>query len=213
MEWAQPLHFFNTKDHPPVYCQTYKDFMLGSEDGPNLVQAARNYTQALDEQIRRNQDKPLNYDQQAQILSFMVHFLTDLHQPLHVSARRNGGNKIWVKFEGKRRSLHSLWDTHLLAKFVNDRSRWQAKRALAKSVTMVRKRKRDSLSQLDCIAYWAAETNRMNCEVVWNFDRYCDLGGSYYRKSIPVVLELVALSAVRTLRLLETMCPSSSEFM
>jgi hypothetical protein len=48
-------------------------------------------------------------------LKFIVHFVGDLHQPMHVSrAEDQGGNKLQVNYESKGTNLHALWDSRLL---------------------------------------------------------------------------------------------------
>lgn len=48
-------------------------------------------------------------------LKFVVHFVGDLHQPMHISrAEDKGGNTIQLNYEDKGTNLHSLWDTKLL---------------------------------------------------------------------------------------------------
>ena len=48
-------------------------------------------------------------------LSFVVHLVGDLHQPLHVGRSEDrGGNTITVRFDGEETNLHRLWDSGLL---------------------------------------------------------------------------------------------------
>lgn len=48
-------------------------------------------------------------------LKFVVHFVGDLHQPMHISrAEDKGGNTIQLNYEEKGTNLHSLWDTKML---------------------------------------------------------------------------------------------------
>lgn len=48
-------------------------------------------------------------------LKYVVHFVGDIHQPMHVSrAEDKGGNTIQVQYNGQGTNLHSLWDTKLL---------------------------------------------------------------------------------------------------
>jgi hypothetical protein len=48
-------------------------------------------------------------------LMFLVHFVGDMHQPLHCSDNNDqGGNKVTVKFGERTSNLHSLWDSGLL---------------------------------------------------------------------------------------------------
>ena len=59
--------------------------------------------------------------QRREALMFLVHFVGDMHQPLHCADNNDqGGNKVLVKFgdRGGDRpyNLHSLWDSGLLDK-------------------------------------------------------------------------------------------------
>ena len=48
-------------------------------------------------------------------LSFVLHLVADLHQPLHVGRSEDrGGNTIDVSFDGQVTNLHRLWDGVLL---------------------------------------------------------------------------------------------------
>ncbi|CAI8336815.1 MAG: Uncharacterised protein [Flavobacterium sp. SCGC AAA160-P02] len=51
-------------------------------------------------------------------IKLLVHFLGDLHQPLHIGrAEDRGGNSISVKWFGKSTNLHSVWDTKMIESF------------------------------------------------------------------------------------------------
>ena len=59
--------------------------------------------------------------QRREALMFLVHFIGDMHQPLHCSNNNDqGGNKVIVQFgdhpSGRPYNLHSLWDSGLLEK-------------------------------------------------------------------------------------------------
>ncbi|KAJ7879527.1 phospholipase C/P1 nuclease domain-containing protein [Mycena olivaceomarginata] len=56
------------------------------------------------------------YDAANEALKFLVHFLGDMHMPLHLTGRDRGGNLIPVFFDGRKTNLHSLWDDFLIAK-------------------------------------------------------------------------------------------------
>jgi hypothetical protein len=48
-------------------------------------------------------------------LKYIVHFVGDLHQPMHVSREEDkGGNTIQVNYEGQGTNLHALWDSKLI---------------------------------------------------------------------------------------------------
>ncbi|RYG22257.1 MAG: hypothetical protein EOO07_00335 [Chitinophagaceae bacterium] len=84
--------------------------------------------------------------QKVHALKFLMHFVGDLHQPMHISrAEDKGGSTIQLNYQEKGTNLHSLWDTKMLehegltytqlaAKFdnisVNDVKRWQSDPAI-----------------------------------------------------------------------------------
>ncbi|WP_301003784.1 S1/P1 nuclease [Arsukibacterium sp.] len=98
--WTKPHHYINlqrgetvvTRQHcPKVGC---------------VVSAIE------DMQLRLQQDQ-----QDWQALLFLSHYISDLHQPLHVSfADDLGGNRTAVYFYGEPSNLHGLWDTAMLVK-------------------------------------------------------------------------------------------------
>lgn len=53
-------------------------------------------------------------------LRFMVHLFGDAHQPLHLTGRARGGNDIWIRFEGRKAKLHSVWDTLIIDKHIRE---------------------------------------------------------------------------------------------
>lgn len=53
--------------------------------------------------------------QKVEALKFLVHFVGDAHQPMHVSRKEDkGGNTIQVRFDNQGTNLHSLWDSKLI---------------------------------------------------------------------------------------------------
>jgi hypothetical protein len=60
-------------------------------------------------------DKSLPLEKRRNALSFLVHFIGDLHQPLHVGRGEDwGGNKIVVYWFDKKTNLHTVWDSMLM---------------------------------------------------------------------------------------------------
>jgi len=53
--------------------------------------------------------------QRREALLFLIHFVGDMHQPLHDSDDKDkGGNDVRVIYNGRNMNLHSLWDSGLL---------------------------------------------------------------------------------------------------
>lgn len=77
-------------------------------DGACVIEKIRDFSQALN-------DDGLSSRKRKEALMYLIHFVGDVHQPLHLgNARDRGGNKIRVKFKGKRTNLHALWDGKLI---------------------------------------------------------------------------------------------------
>ena len=50
-----------------------------------------------------------------QALKYLVHFVADVHQPLHAGdAQDRGGNLFQIQFGGRGTNLHALWDRGLI---------------------------------------------------------------------------------------------------
>jgi len=74
-----------------------------------------NVYKALQSDVDVLRDTKSTQQQKTEALKFVIHFVGDMHQPMHVSrAEDKGGNTIQVRYEGKGTNLHSLWDSKLL---------------------------------------------------------------------------------------------------
>lgn len=69
----------------------------------------------IPEMQRRLRSSTASRQEKAEALKFLVHFVGDLHQPLHAGDRGDrGGNDVAVVFLDRPSNLHSIWDTSLL---------------------------------------------------------------------------------------------------
>ncbi|OQW46851.1 MAG: hypothetical protein A4S09_02790 [Proteobacteria bacterium SG_bin7] len=62
-------------------------------------------------------DENASTEKKTEALKFFIHFMGDLHQPLHVSRGSDrGGNQCYVKWMHKanRSNLHQVWDTLMI---------------------------------------------------------------------------------------------------
>jgi hypothetical protein len=61
-------------------------------------------------------NRALSRRARADALRFLVHFVVDVHQPLHVGrAADRGGNEIDVRYGAQTVNLHRFWDTDVIA--------------------------------------------------------------------------------------------------
>ncbi len=99
------------------------------EDGDNYSNSEHAHegdvVSAITEMVKilKDQKSPASDKQNA--LKFIVHFVGDVHQPLHVGRGDDrGGNEIRLTFEGKTSNLHALWDTLMIRKVAMDTAQY-----------------------------------------------------------------------------------------
>jgi hypothetical protein len=70
-----------------------------------------------------------------QALRLLVHFVEDVHQPVHVGDRGDrGGNDLQVRFFNRGGNLHRVWDEEIAVRHSSDEATWVAELdALAKT--------------------------------------------------------------------------------
>jgi hypothetical protein len=101
----------------------YIDIPRGSKRGPiePFCGAAGCVTKALSEQLAILKDKNAEAAKRAEALRYVIHFVGDLHQPLHtITNADEGGNCVPLKYFRRNAhehnhsfspNLHSIWDT------------------------------------------------------------------------------------------------------
>jgi hypothetical protein len=101
--------------------------------------ATRCVTWALKVQVEILEDESASAQVRADALRFIIHFVGDIHQPLHDSTNNDrGGNCVPVTFFGNAPqernptfetyspNLHSIWDVDIIDKFLNGETPQQA---------------------------------------------------------------------------------------
>ena len=97
------LHFVNFTNADCRYAA-----QLDCPDGRCVVGAIERYARVLGDRARPD-------GQRAEALRFLVHFVADVHQPLHAGYQHDGGgNGRQVRIDGRGTNLHALWDTPVL---------------------------------------------------------------------------------------------------
>lgn len=124
-DFTQPWHYATINPG-----KTVKEIMkegAKNNDIENVIEAIQLMTDILKgnaEAINQFQNlmdendvKPLNGSIDATALAFLVHFIGDIHQPMHVGKNKDlGGNKIIVEFFSEKTKLHSVWDEGIIQK-------------------------------------------------------------------------------------------------
>lgn len=103
------FHFIDAKDNPPHACGV--DLDRDCKADGCVVSAIQNYTTRL-------LDPTLSFSERNIAAKFVIHFVGDIHQPLHDEDVARGGNGIHVKFNGVELNLHHVWDSSIPEKLV-----------------------------------------------------------------------------------------------
>lgn len=91
------------------------DVREGIELMRDVLKGQREARDQLAKMMEKNDVDPLAGSLDATALAFLIHFIGDVHMPLHVGKNRDkGGNSITVRFFGDRYNLHSVWDTQMI---------------------------------------------------------------------------------------------------
>ncbi len=65
--------------------------------------------------VKELKKKNLSQDKKSFYFKLLIHFVGDLHQPMHVGGKSDlGGNTIRVLWFNEPSNLHRLWDEHLI---------------------------------------------------------------------------------------------------
>ncbi|THW54972.1 nuclease s1 [Aureobasidium pullulans] len=201
--FSAPFHFIDAEDSPPSLCSVDYDRDCGAKGC--VVSAIANYTQRVVSTTLSNTE--VNH-----ALRFLVHFVGDIHQPLHDEALEIGGNDIDVTFAGASTNLHHIWDTEIPEKFVGGYSLSDAK-AWAQTLNTATKsgiyasqvaswtKGLDVTDPVTTALDWASEANAYVCSTVMPNGQAAvedvDLGGAYYASAISVVELQIARAGVR----------------
>lgn len=102
---ADPWHYINV---PPTDNISVFSTYVNNFTGVNLYAK-------IEEMKGKVGNKALSAQERITALSFLVHLLGDLHQPLHVGRAEDlGGNRITVYWFNQKTNLHALWDESLI---------------------------------------------------------------------------------------------------
>jgi len=114
-QWRRsgPWHYMNIADVPsgatPADARAAIDRFRHPPEG-DVLEALARFEKALADRAKSRAER-------GDALRFVVHFVVDLHQPLHVGrAEDRGGNEVDVQVDDKVVNLHRFWDADVLSR-------------------------------------------------------------------------------------------------
>jgi len=146
---------------------------------------------AIEQSLQLLQDPSKSRAARQDALKWVVHFVADLHQPLHAIADDRGGNDVIVQFNGRPANLHRLWDVDLIERAYPSQTMLQDQ-VLATMQTANWRGWQAGRPQ-----DWAEETHRVAIEAVYLFPENREIDDRYLEKTLPVIQEQLAKAAAR----------------
>lgn len=116
--WADTLRWRD----PELFQRSKRWHFINFHDADCSYVPARDcIVAATEEQLRILGNTRLPREQRAQALKFVVHFIGDIHQPLHAGNRDDhGGNDYQIRYDGRGTNLHKVWDGLVLGRAAFD---------------------------------------------------------------------------------------------
>jgi len=115
----------------------------------------------------------------AEALTWVVHFVADLHQPLHAIADDRDGNDVFVQFNGRQTNLHRLWDEDMIDRV------YPGQAMLQEGLLAVLQAWRWRVWQGGRPEDWAEETHRGAVEAVYLFPASREITSGTWRRPCP----------------------------
>jgi hypothetical protein len=96
-DWNAPMHYINPLgDNPGKTCRFPGAGGWDGKKNINVLDAIKNVTTVLQRWV----DDDASSAAASEALKFLVHFVGDMHQPMHLVAKGRGGTRVQVKFGG-----------------------------------------------------------------------------------------------------------------
>lgn len=190
-----PWHYLNVPDlgcdyQPPRDCP----------DGNCVIGA-------INAQLRVLADHSLPRQKRIEALKFVVHFVGDVHQPMHAGLRADrGGNDFQISYQGEGWNLHSVWDSLILRAPLADAGAWQGLSQRLAGTAMVLSR--NTLPPHSGAREWALGS----CKLIGSESLYPKrhkISDRYLKKHQPLAEKRLHMAGIRLAMLLNTTLAAS----
>ena len=136
-------------------------------------------------------DKNTNEKDKAFYLRMLVHFVGDLHMPLHAGNKHDkGGNDIKLKWFGDKSNLHRVWDSDMIDHYQMSYTE------LAKNIDIISKEKIVEFNQ-GTLVDWAHQSRALALKVYKEAEKEEYLGYKYMYHNFPIVKNQLQKSGIR----------------
>ena len=192
-----PWHYVNIPVHPPAGEAEGYDAARDCPHDDCVIAKIEQF-----EVVLADQQAPER--QRLEALKYLVHFVGDIHQPLHVSDNNDrGGNDVMVIFRGYPTNLHAVWDTGIIEAALGPDERSYA----LKLVQDISPYKLESWSKGDPVG-WANEGYEIASHIIYGkLPHSGTLPDSYDAEALPIGNEQLERAGVRLAMVLNKSLP------
>ena len=204
LDGHSPVYYANWLDnasHTPEYAYTKTWHYANVDEGNTFATQPRNtkgdVVGAVEEIVEKLKSGKLSHEEENINLRMLIHLVGDMHCPLHAGRLTDrGGNNVKVKYFGKSKKLHSVWDSEL----VESAHRWgytEWQREIDRA-SKAEKREIAVGSPTD----WFVQTHTTTVEVYKQTPEGASLSYDYVARFTPIVEEQLLRGGIRLAHLL-----------
>jgi hypothetical protein len=137
--------------------------------------------------------------ERTEALKYLIHFVGDMHQPLHVADRGDrGGNDVKVRWRGKETNLHAVWDGDLLTAWSVSEGRYL--QSLRRRISRMAPEERERLAS-GSVEGWAMDGASFSRDIVYRVPAGGDMPPEYLQAAGPVMDLALIQAGLRLARL------------
>ena len=183
--YTKTWHYVNVDPEEGAYANSKKD-------------VAGDAVTAINALVDNLKSGELNAEQERVQLMMLIHIVGDIHCPMHAGHKSDrGGNGTQVKYFGKQKKLHSVWDSEI----VESAHRWsysewqeQVDRATNKEVKAISQGRPND---------WIEESVALSDRIYNDAATVKDMSYDYVAKYAPIIEQQFLKGGIRLAKLLE----------
>ena len=187
-------HFASIPIHPNAGEPSGYDFARDCPQDECVVAKIEEFERVL-------ADPQASQRQRLEALKYVVHFIGDVHQPLHASNNDDhGGYDVAVTFMSQQTNLHAVWNSGIIGTAVKGDERAYALR-LAGDITLAERQQWSAGSAVS----WANESYSIAVHMIYGkLPHSGTLPDSYETEALPIVNQQLSRAGVRLAVVLNT---------
>lgn len=184
-EHTKTWHYCNVDPEEQSYAESQKAKKGDVVSAINLI-------------VENLQSGELSKEQERIELMMLIHLVGDMHCPMHAGHKSDlGGNRVSVKFFGKKKNLHSVWDSEIVESAHKwSHTEWQ------RQVDRISKREKRAI-RFGTPNEWIEESVVLADDIYKNSPADATLSYDYVHKYAPIVEEQFLKGGLRLAEILE----------